>query len=45
VFVSATGGIGLRTRTLHLADSLASRIRRVLAGQIHASPVLPPARH
>jgi hypothetical protein len=37
VFVSATDGIGLRTRTLHLADDLASRIRRVRAGQIRAA--------
>jgi hypothetical protein len=30
VFVSATDDVGLRTRTLQLADSLAKRIRRVL---------------
>ena len=35
VFVSATDDRGLRARTLHLADILASRIERVLAGQIH----------
>lgn len=34
VFVSATADAGLRTRTLRLADELASRIRRVLAGRI-----------
>jgi hypothetical protein len=32
VFVSATDDIGLRARTLQLANSLASRIRRVDAG-------------
>jgi hypothetical protein len=37
VFVSATDGIGLRTRTLHLANTLAKRIRRVLAGEIHTA--------
>jgi hypothetical protein len=37
VFVSATDGIGLRARTLHLADSLAGRIRRVVAGRAHGS--------
>jgi hypothetical protein len=45
VFVSATDDRGLRMRTLHLADSLASRIKRVLAGRIRASPVKLPARH
>lgn len=45
VFVSATDDRGLRTRTLHLADNLAKRIKRVLAGQIHASPVKLPTRH
>ncbi|MGH2849259.1 MAG: hypothetical protein ACRDLP_01440 [Solirubrobacteraceae bacterium] len=35
VFVSATDATGLRARTLDLADQLAIRIRRVLAGQIH----------
>jgi len=45
VFVTATDRIGLRTRTRHLADGLASRIRRVLAGDIHGSPVPLPARH
>jgi hypothetical protein len=34
VFVSATDDIGLRGRTLHLADSLASRIERVLNGGV-----------
>jgi hypothetical protein len=43
VFVSATDSSGLRTRTLHLADGLESRITLVLAGRIHAKPVLPPA--
>jgi hypothetical protein len=37
VFVSATDAAGLRARTLHLADHLAIRIKRVLAGQIHSS--------
>ena len=37
VFVSATDVNGLRARTLDLADHLAIRIRRVLAGQIHSS--------
>jgi hypothetical protein len=45
VFVSATDAIGLRARTLRLADSLASRIKGVLAGQIQASPVISAARH
>jgi hypothetical protein len=36
VFVSATDSIGLRARTLHLADSLARRIDRVMTGQIRA---------
>jgi hypothetical protein len=45
VFVTATDRIGLRTRTRRLADGLASRIRRVLAGDIHGSPVPLPARH
>jgi hypothetical protein len=45
VFVSATDERALRTRTLQLADKLAVRIKRVLAGQIHASPVKLPARH
>jgi hypothetical protein len=45
VFVSATDVTGLRTRTLELADRLAGRIKRVLAGQIHAAPVLARARH
>jgi hypothetical protein len=36
VFVSTTDGIGLRARTLQLAERLASRIRHVVAGQIHA---------
>jgi hypothetical protein len=44
VFVSATDSIGLRTRTLHLADRLARRIRRVLDGRIRASAMLPRAR-
>jgi hypothetical protein len=44
VFVSATDSIALRTRTLHLAARLGSRIGRVLAGQIRASPLLPPVR-
>src|SRR5262249_39252303 len=39
VFVSATDERGLRTRTLDLADKLASRIKRVLAGRIK------PTRH
>ena len=34
---------GLRARTLDLADHLAIRIRRVLAGQIHSSPLIPGA--
>ena len=34
VFVSATDDIWLRSRTLELADKLAARMRRVLAGQI-----------
>jgi hypothetical protein len=45
VFVTSTDDRGLRARTLHLADDLARRIRPVLAGQIHASPVKLPARH
>jgi hypothetical protein len=39
VFVSATDDVGLRMRTVHLAESLAKRITRVLAGRIHGSPV------
>ncbi len=42
VFVTATDGIGLRARTLHLADSLASRIRRVAAGHVHGPTALAP---
>jgi hypothetical protein len=42
VFVSATDRVGLRARTLHLADSLAGRIRRVVAGQVHGSTHLSP---
>jgi hypothetical protein len=34
VFVTATDDVGLRARTLQLADKLAIRMRRVLAGQI-----------
>jgi hypothetical protein len=41
VFMSATDASGLRTRTLRLADNLASRIKRVLAGQIHTSRARP----
>jgi hypothetical protein len=44
VFVTATDRIGLRTRTLHLADRLARRMRRVLDGRIHGPPVPAPAR-
>ena len=43
VFVSAPDAIGLRTRTHKLADSLASRIKRVLPGRIPSSSVLAPA--
>ncbi len=45
VFVTATDGTGLRTQTLELAARLATRIRRVLAGRIHGSPMAPAARH
>ncbi len=45
VFVTATDGIGLRRQTLDLAARLATRVRRVLAGQIHGSPVPLRARH
>jgi hypothetical protein len=45
VFVGATDDIGLRTRTLHLADSLARRIRRVRAAETHASPTPVHTRH
>lgn len=42
VFMSATDAVGLRWRTVHLADGLVSRIKRVLAGRIHASRALRP---
>ena len=45
VFVSATDTRGLRARTVHLAHDLARRMKRVLAGRIHASPVKLPTRH
>jgi hypothetical protein len=45
VFVSATDERGLRMRTLQLADALESRMKGVLAGQIHAAPVKLPTRH
>lgn len=44
VFVTATEEAGLRERTVQLADRLASRIRRVLDGQIKASAVPLPSR-
>jgi hypothetical protein len=42
VFVSATDGVGLRARTLHLAGTLAGRIRRVVAGNVNGSTALSP---
>jgi hypothetical protein len=44
VFVTATGDEGLRARTAGLADSFATRIRRVVAGKIHGPPVSLPGR-
>ena len=44
VFVTTTDELGLRGRTIDLADKLAARIQRVLAGKIHGSPVILPVK-
>ena len=44
VFVTTTDDVGLRARTVDLADKLAARIQQVLAGKIHGSPVILPVK-